>query len=397
MSSGGRDLLSTLERLAEEKRSGRLKLTGSNWSASILLRAGVVASVSLEPESSWRLGEILRHVRVLSPQRYRRAARVARKSGGLSAAAYILSKGWVVDPVYRRFQERLCVERIIELAPRAGYRAVFNALEEGAEPFSTEVAIPVPFVLGALSERHRESMMDEAPLPRGELCFRKTGAAIAHIFGGKGDDLPEGTPLLGLTAADRRVFFFCNGEVPFQDLSLVLGLSPYQLGQSLRKLIRLNAVYQASGDSRWAIWARGLRKVSRPFFAFLGGISVVAVVLVVASATLSAIEDTGRRAWSFEKSRYYVSGMGVVRRSVEDALHAHYLSYGIYPESLLRLVDSGHFSSDWLHRQVLRRDLDYERDLDERGCRLSVAGKEMVFRWGRFRPVDTQEESKEGR
>jgi len=384
MSESRRDLLSTLQRLADEKRSGKLKLSGESWAATITLSKGVVSSVGFEPVERWRLGDVLRYVRILSPQRYRRANRVARKRGDQVAEAMILRKGWVAVPVYRRFQERICVQRIFVLASRVGYRAVFSAREVGGEAALTDVAVPVAFISSVLAERSRESVMDATPLPRADACFRKSGAAISLILGGQGDDLPEGAPLLGVTPSDRRVFFFCNGDVPFQDLSLVLGASPHQLAQSIRNLAKLNAVYPSVGASRWAAWIKGLKWASRPVLAFVGGLAMVALLLGVGGATLTALEEHEQGDWAYEKNRYFVAGQGDVRRILSDALFASYLNNSSYPETLGSLVDNGHISREWHQRQAMSRGVEYERDADQRGCWFSLGDDVIRFRAGRL-------------
>ena len=242
MSDPKKDLLSILEQISDEKRTGVLLLRGDGWSASVSTNKGKLTRVESDDEDEWRLGKLLWEVHVLSQVQFLKASKIWKKKGPARAETHVVKKGWVAGSSLRSFQERLSMHRLFVLGSRVNYRASFKAQTVVDEALTAGlVDIPVAFVSKYIEDRNREALMGSGKLPAADLCYRKLPAAISPILGGQGDDIHDGAPVLGLTSTDRRVFFFCNGEIPFADLALIVGLSQADLARSLDTLTRMKA------------------------------------------------------------------------------------------------------------------------------------------------------------
>jgi hypothetical protein len=369
------DFAGVMRSMSVEKKTGVLSAVGDGWESEVWLNEGKIRRAKMHTDTGWALGEALVQARILTHAQAMKAFDTARKDG-VAPEEVLAENQWVALTVLKRFRERLNMAALIELGRRSGYRMEFRGTEPtGGKTWDT--TIPISYALREVSRRLESLEKLDEPLPDPEARF-ETNEVIGDglfnveqsVYGGPQED--EQNRPVRLAEDEKRVLFFCNGDVQFRNLSIVSGVPTETAAKILRRLASAGYIRPATGPRRDTSWARFDNGWIRHGTGFLQGI-VAATVVVLFLAQVSNLVLAGRGyPPPVAQQDFYRLGNRAVLFEVQSSLVQYHFEKGHYPKTLAGLIQNDLLSQNKISSPLLSGHLSYTIEPDSQTYRLKL-------------------------
>lgn len=193
----------------------------------IFITHGRVINVRHERTSFQSVVDLLVRTGLLSRQDVSMAEREARRMA-TSLEDSIVTSGLVSEGTLESAQEMLCLEVLLDLLLRTNIEI---SVDWAVDPDIREMCtLPIRFLLREAQKRSIDLPKVKRVVPSSRVVFSKT-AALSGIGGAQSwADLP-------ISAADRQVYFFVDGNRNVAELALASCQSEFKVAKALMSLV----------------------------------------------------------------------------------------------------------------------------------------------------------------